>query len=105
MLYRFPISIEKRDEVTEEWIEYFPKVHAQINKNTGGRGYEKLGAGAIQINRSLVFEVRYSPLIRAMAHNTQMFRIKYDGQYYDIIDYDDYQERHQNIKLTGAFYG
>lgn len=105
MLYKFPISIEKRDEATEKWVEHMPLVHARINKNTRNRGYETLAAGAVQIKRSLVFEVRYSPPIREIAHNTQMFRLKYDGQYYNIIDYDDFKEQHRVITLTGAYYG
>lgn len=105
MLFKFPISIEKKDEETEQWSEHMKLVHARVNKNTRKKGYETLAAGAIQIKRSLVFEVRHCPPIREIAHNTQLFRLKYDGQYYDIIDYDDFQENHRIIRLTGAFYG
>lgn len=104
MRFKRPVRIEKRDEQTERWVEYMDPVHVNINKNVRNRGYEHLGAGAIRIRRSLVFEVRYSKPIAKIAHNTQMYRIIYEGQAYDIIDYDDYQERHQFVRLTGAFY-
>lgn len=104
MVFKFPIKIEKRDEESEQWTEYLPVVHARINKNTRRTGYETFSAGAIQIKRSLIFEVRYSKEIREIAHNTQMYRIIYDGQPYDIIDYDDFEERHRTVKLAGAFY-
>ncbi|TFI13725.1 hypothetical protein E4P35_11020 [Thiopseudomonas sp. 4R-3cl] len=104
MLYKFPIRIEKRDEVTEQWVEYMPLVHAGINKNVRRTGYEVLSGGAIQIKRSLIFEVRYSPPVREIAHNTQLYRIIYDGEAYDVIDYDDFEERHQTVKLVGAYY-
>lgn len=104
MALKFPIKIEKRDEITEKWVEYLPVVHAKVNKNIRRTGYEVLSAGGIQIKRSLIFEVRYSPQIKEIAHNTQMFRVIYDGQPYDIVDYDDFEERHQFVKLAGAFY-
>lgn len=104
MAYTIPIRIEKRDEATEKWVVYMPTIHSKINKNTKGVGNEALSAGAIQIRRSLLFEVRYSPEIKEIAHNTQLFRIIYGGQPYNIVDYDDYEERHQNIRLAGTFY-
>lgn len=104
MTFKFPVKIEKRDEHTEKWVEYLPIVHARINKNTKRIGYEVLSAGAIQIKRSLIFEVRYSNEIKEIAHNTQMYRIIYDGQPYDIVDYDDFNERHLTVRLAGAFY-
>lgn len=104
MALKFPIKIEKRDENTEKWETYAEVVHAKINKNVRRTGYEALGAGAIQIKHSRVFEVRYSPQIQAIEFNTQMYRIIYKGQPYDIIDYDDFEERHQFVRLAGAYY-
>ena len=104
MVFRFPVKIEKRDEETEQWVEYLPLVHARANKNVRRTGYEALSGGAIQIKRSLVFEVRYSQPIKEIAHNTQLYRIIYDGQPYDIIDYDDFEELHRTVKLVGAYY-
>lgn len=105
MLFKFPITIQTRNEDDEKWVEHITIVRARINKNTKSRGYENLGAGAIQIKRSLMFEVRYSPKISEIAHNTQLFRIVYEGNTYNIIDYDDFQEKHQTVILTGAYYG
>ena len=105
MLFKFPIVIEKRNVDTEQWEVHMPLIHARVNKNTRSRGYEALGAGAIQIKRSLIFEVRYNKKIREIAYNTQLFRIKYDDEYYNIIDYDDYKEEHRTVTLAGAYYG
>lgn len=99
-----PIRIEKRNEQTEKWEVYAEPVHAKINKNTRKKGYETLAAGAIQIRKSLIFEVRYSQPIQAIEHNTQLYRIVYNGAKYNIIDYDDYMERRQFIELAGAYY-
>lgn len=104
MKYLRPVRIEKRNEETEQWETYMEPVHAKINKNTRKTGYETLDAGAIQFKRTLTFEVRYSKPIQEIAFNTQMYRIIYQGQPYDIVDYDDYMERHISVKLTGVIY-
>lgn len=103
MRFMRPIRIEVRDEETERWVEHMPIVHARVNKARGS-GYENLDAGAIRYKRILTFEVRYSKPIRDIAYNTQLFRIIYEGQTFDIIDYDDFQERHRTVTLTGAIY-
>lgn len=104
MLFKLPISIEKRNVDTELWEPFMGTVHARVNKNVRRTGYETVSAGAIQIKRSLVFEVRYSVKLKEIAHNTQLYRIVYDGETYNIIDYDDFEERHQTVRLSGAFY-
>lgn len=104
MIMKHVIDIEKRDEETEEWKTILSGVHCNVNKNTRKKGYETVSGGAIRIKRSLTFEVRYSKPIRQIAHNTQLYRIIYQGQTYDIIDYDDFEERHKFVQLSGAFY-
>lgn len=102
MLFKFPIAIEKLNVSTEDWEPYLELVHARINKNA--KDNEFLSSGAIQSKRELAFEVRYCPPMKAIGKNTQLYRVVYDGDTYDIKDYDDYQERHQTVKLLGVSY-
>jgi SPP1 family predicted phage head-tail adaptor len=100
MRMHIPIRIEKLNTDTEEWEVYLPLLHANINKSRAGNEY--LNAGAVQSKTEKVFEVRYSHPVKAIEGSTQDYRIVYDDQSYDIIDYDDFQERHKFVKLLGV---
>lgn len=100
MVYNTPIIIEKRDEKTEKWAN-FGNFHARVNKNSGS---EYLNAGAVRSQNSLVFEVRYVKMLEEIRLKTQLFRVIYRGQPYNITDYDDYLEKHRTIKLLGVSY-
>jgi len=77
------------------------KLHAGVNKATGK---EFVDAGAVQSQLQMVFDVRYCELIKDIRLNTQYYRIKYDGGIFKIVDYDDYMERHRNVRLLGVSY-
>lgn len=98
MVYDKGIIIEKKDKSSGKWGK-FAGLHARINK-TGGNEY--LNAGAVRSQSTLTFEVRYSPKIEEIRGNTQLFRVFYRGNNYNIVDYDDYMEKHQSIKLLGV---
>ena len=98
--YRIPISIEKINEETEVWENYIPLLHAKINKKRDGNEY--LSAGSVQSKVSKIFELRYCTPLQNIEGKTQLYRIIYKGEAYNIQDYDDYQERHKNIKLLGV---
>lgn len=100
MVYNIPIVIEKKDEKTEKWT-LFGNFHARINKNSGS---EHLNAGAVRSQNTRVFEVRYTKMLEEIALNTQLFRVVYRGNTYNITDYDDYLEQHRNVKLLGVSY-
>lgn len=100
-LYDRPISIQKRNESTEQWEDVF-KVHACINKAKGDDKY--LSGGAIQGKRNLTFEVRYFADLEDISLNIQNYRIVYQGVPYDIKDYDDYMLKHKTVKLLGVSY-
>lgn len=98
-----PIIIQKIDEATEKWVPLFDKpLHAKVNKFNGS---EYLNAGASRSKATRVFEIRYFKDLEAIALNTNMYRLIYRGHIYNITDYDDYQERHQTIKLLGVANG
>jgi SPP1 family predicted phage head-tail adaptor len=94
-----PITIEKRDEVTEKWAPEF-NLHARINKAKSNSEY--LNAGAVQGKRNLTFEVRYFKALEAIDDNTQLYRILYQGVPFNITDYDDFKLEHKTVKLLGV---
>lgn len=100
MVYDKPITIEKIDEKTEKYSE-FAKLHARVNK-TGDTAYQK--AGSERSQNTLTFEVRYTQFLEEIRLNVQIYRLFYRGSRYKIIDYDDYLEKHQTIKLIGVSY-
>jgi len=89
-----------------EW-ESVATLHAAVNK---AKGEESLDGAAVQAPMALNFDVRYSPTVAAMRMNTQSYRIRYgtDGAgrpaYFKVTAYDDYFERHRNVRLTGVSY-
>lgn len=100
MKYKVPIRIEKQDERTGQWNVYIPTLRANPNKHATDGQF--LDAGAIQNKVQLVFEVRYHPLLKAIQYEKQGYRIVYDGRFFEIADYDDYQQNHKTVKLLGV---
>lgn len=101
MMYDKPITIQMQDQDTEEWADVW-KLHARVNKTGGGQA---LNAGADQYRATLTFEVRYFKALEDMRYNPQPYRILYRGHTFKVVDYDDFMETHQTIKLVGEAYG
>lgn len=101
MTYDRPIVIQQLDEATETWADVWP-LHARVNKTTGS---EFVDAGANQSQSTKTFEVRYFSALEAVDFNRGLYRIVYKGVNYNIVDYDDYMERHQTVKLEAVSYG
>lgn len=100
-LFDRPITIQKINEITEDWDDVF-KVHASINKAKSNNEY--LSAGAIQGKISLVFELRFFKNLEAISDDMQSYRVVYNGKPYNITDYDDYKLLHKTVKLLGVSY-
>ena len=98
--YNIPILIQKKDEDTEKWSDFL-HLHARITRS---RGSEYVRAGAIQSKSERIFEVRYQPGLKDIEFNTSLYRVVYNGIYYNVQDYDDYMEKHINVKLIGLSY-
>ena len=98
------IHLERKEGT--EWKEV-STIHAKVNK---AKGTESRDGAAIQAPMTLNFDVRYSSVVAAMRLNTQDYRIRYgkdgDGQpaVFKVTEYDDYFERHRNVRLTGVSY-
>lgn len=101
MIYDKPFTIQRQDPDTEDWADLW-KLHGRVNKTGGGQA---LNAGADQYRATLTFEVRYFRALEELRYNPQPFRIVYRGHSFKLVDYDDYQEQHQTVRLTGEAYG
>lgn len=95
------ITIQKIDELTEEWEDVF-NVHCRVNKSKSDSEYTN--AGAIQAKRSLVFEIRYFKQLEAISYNTQAYRVLFQDIPFNIEDFDDYKLQHKTVKLLGVSY-
>lgn len=98
MTYGKPIVIQELDQEANQWNDILHG-HAAVNKQSGS---EYLSSGADQSKQTMVFTLRYNSIVKGIRLNTQMYRIIYDGDLYDVQDYDDYLERHQTVKLLGV---
>lgn len=96
--YDIPIIIQKHGS-DKKWKDEF-RVHASINKSTKDNEY--LSGGALQSKVALVFEMRYFKELKAVCYNTQVYRILFDGEIFNIKDYDDFQLEHKTVKLLGV---
>ena len=101
MIFDKPITIQEQNPDTEEWADRW-NLHARVNKTGGGQA---LNAGADQYCATLNFEVRYFSALEEVRYNPQPFRIVYRGHLFKMVDYDDYMEQHQTVKLVGEAYG
>lgn len=101
MIYDKPITIQLQDPTSEGWADKW-KLHARVNKTGGGQA---LTAGADQYRATLTFEVRYFKALEELRYNPQPFRVVYRGHSFKLVDYDDYMEEHQTVKLVGEAYG
>ena len=101
MAYDKPFTVEYQDPVTEMWSPKW-NLHGRVNKTNGGQA---LSAGADQYRASLTFEVRWQPGLEELRYNPQPYRILYRDHTFKLVDYDDFMERHQTIRLVGEAYG
>jgi SPP1 family predicted phage head-tail adaptor len=101
MTFDRPIVIQTIDQETEQWSNLWP-LHARINKTTGS---EYVEAGADRSQSTKTFEVRYFAGIEDIDFNRGLYRIIYRGHTFNIVDYDDYMESHQVVKLKAVSYG
>ena len=100
-VYDRPVIIQKQNEQTELWEDVF-NVHARINKASNDNTY--LGSGASQSKRSFTFEVRYFKDLEALSRDRQLYRLVYQGEPFNIEDYDDYMLQHKTVKILATSY-
>ena len=100
-VYDKPVTIQIIDPETETWTDKW-SLHARINKSTGAEFVE---AGANQSQTTKIFEFRYFSDLEDVDYNRGLYRILYRGHVFNIVDYDDYLERHENIRIKAVSYG
>lgn len=97
-----PVTIQHQDPDTEEWTDLLHLHALQVNRSGGA---ETFNAGAGQYHPRLTFELRWCQALEDLRYNTQAHRILYRGHTFNILDWDDYMERHLTVKLVGEAYG
>ena len=101
MTFDKPIIIQKIDQNTELWADLWA-LHARVNKTTGSEFVE---AGANISQSTKTFELRYFAGLEDVDFNRGLYRILYRGYTFNIVDYDDYMEKHQVVKIKAVSYG
>ena len=101
MRYDKLITVQIQDENTELWTDSW-HLHAYVNKTNGGQAFN---AGADQFKATLTFKVRYFSGLEALRYSPQLYRVVYRGHTFKVSDYDDFQERHNEVTLVGEAYG
>lgn len=99
---RYPFTIQEMNPDTEEWADKWQLHALKINKSGGG---QTQSAGADQYTTTLTFEVRHFSGLESMRNSPQLYRILYRKHTFKLVDWDDYMERHQTVKLVGEAYG
>lgn len=99
MIYKKPVQIQKLNLETDTWEDKYT-VHANVNTSKRQIRGEFQQAGSVNARRSLSFWMRYSRQLEDINLNTQIYRILYRGNAYNIVEYDDYMEMHKEIRLT-----
>ena len=84
----------------DDTFDFVYSCFADVNKQ--GSGGEYLSAGATRDKISFIFKIRYSKKRAEIENDTQSYRIKYRGRFYNVVDCDDYQREHKEIKLLGV---
>lgn len=100
MVYDKPIIIQQCDEETEQWSDLF-HLHARVNRTAEK---ENFSSGASRDTVTMTFEVQYFSGLKLVVYNTQAHRVVYDEHIFNIINCDDYMERHSKLKITGELY-
>ena len=98
-----PITIQKQDQ-RAEWSDLMTLHCIRVNKAPGSNPGEYFEAGAEHTASALVFEVRWSKRIEPIRFDTSSYRIVYRGHPFSIDGFDDFEERHETVKLRGVSY-
>lgn len=99
--YNSPILIQKLDEETEKWSDYYSP-HANINKASGK---EYFNAKTNISSSTYNFKVRYCEKLKELLFNTEIYRVVYESRCYDINNVDRYAENKTELTIIGDYNG
>lgn len=101
--YRELVTIEKNgyteDEIGNQipaWAEYY-KGYAYMNNLSGSEYWE---AAQTQAQNTVLFILRYHPLLAAM--DTRGYRLVHRGREYNITSIDNVQYKNETIKIRAT---
>lgn len=100
LVFDKPVTLQKQIPETGTWQDV-QHLHANVNKAISTQNFS---AENDRLRIRLLFRLRYYSEMENVRQNLQDYRIDYDGQHYELTDYDDYNERRRVIKLTGELY-
>lgn len=99
--YNKIIKIKKLDNENEKYNDFF-SCHAEINKASGKEYYN---ASTNITNSTLNFKMRYCKKLKEIPFNLDKFIIYYDGNYFDIKNYDNKNLNNDELILVGEYNG
>lgn len=101
-IYDKPVILYCHNEDIDDYepVPELPTLHAHIN--TAWFVTEKYEGKAEQYNTTLNVYFRYSSTMLYVALHPQLYRLKYNGDYYDVVGGDDYQMEHKEICLRAV---
>lgn len=99
--YNLPIQIQKLNLDSEVWEDYF-LTYANINKSSGR---EYVNASTNISSSTYNFRTRYCQKIEEVLFDTEIYRILYNGRFYDIKNVDRYAESKNEVTLIGEYNG
>ena len=88
------VSVDSIGNRTNTWSDYLT-CRAYVNTSYG---YEHHTAGQTVDTATLTFTVRFCEALKTLCSDG--FRIVFNGEIYNITYIDDYQFRHETLKLT-----
>ena len=88
------VSVDSIGNRTNTWADYLT-CRAYVNTSYG---YEHQAAGQTVDTATLTFTVRYCSALENI--HSDGYRILFGGELYNITYIDDYQFRHETLKLT-----
>lgn len=104
--YREPVVIKKCSHTEDpvgnqmtDWAEYF-KGYAYMNNLSGSEYWE---AAQTQSQNTVMFILRYHPLLEAM--NTREYQLVHRGTAYNITAIDNIQYKNETIKIRATAKG
>lgn len=95
------ITIQKVDEDTGSWNDMW-NLHADVNY---AKSSDYADAGSQRTSHSMTFRIRYFSGIKDVSHNTQLYRIIFEGDTFAIDGYDDFNLKHKVIRIKAVSFG
>lgn len=94
------VSVDSIGNRTAGWTDYYScYAYANMSDNLSATS-EKQEAGQYVVSDSYVFKVRYCSCLAGLTSDG--YRVMFNGDIYNITKVDDFQFRHETLKITAA---